>query len=56
MNDSRLRAPFRVLEELLGDADEDSGDDKTSTQFVYAFEGEEFAAGRARRERRRRPR
>ncbi|MFZ5445684.1 MAG: hypothetical protein ACOZQL_37170 [Myxococcota bacterium] len=40
---SRLRAPFHVLEEVLGDADEDPDMDKSSTLFLYVFEGETMA-------------
>lgn len=40
MEESRLRAPLRILEELLGDADEDPGLDKSSTLFLHWFEGE----------------
>jgi len=43
MVDSRIRAPVRVLEEVLGEPDSDPGMDKSSTLFVHAFEGEEIA-------------
>lgn len=43
MKTSRLCAPFRVLEEVLGDADEAPGMDKSSTLFLYVFEGETMA-------------
>jgi hypothetical protein len=39
MHRSRLRAPLRVLEEVLGEPDPD-GADKSSTVFEYVFEGE----------------
>src|SRR3990167_1803507 len=43
MQDSRIRAPIRVLEEVMGEPASEPGSDKTSTQFIYAFEGEEIA-------------
>lgn len=39
MDQSRVRAQFSILRELLGEPDEDHGMDKTSTCFSYVFDG-----------------
>src|SRR4051794_39581050 len=39
MDYARIRAPFSILRELLGEPDDQHGMEKTSTCFVYAFEG-----------------
>lgn len=44
MNTARLRAPFRVLVEVLGEPQSgDSGFDKSSTQFLWNWEDETVA-------------
>ncbi len=42
MHHAKLRAPHRVLEELLGSPLDHEVSDKSSTAFVGLFEGEEF--------------
>jgi hypothetical protein len=41
MNDSRLRAPYAILCELLGEPDPEHGMDKVSTCFAFVFEGQD---------------
>lgn len=41
-HDGRLRAPYAVLRELFGEADEDSQMDKTSTCFVVQHAGHDI--------------